>query len=123
MVDAFRAGGGDGKPMFLQAALCYHPDAERALHEAHARWPIAALTQDILQNAQTPEAIAARTAGSTPADLKGTFRASADLGQHVAWLQGDRALGLDSVFLHHVGAETERFIDVFGAKVLPALGA
>jgi coenzyme F420-dependent glucose-6-phosphate dehydrogenase len=31
------------------------------------------------------------------------------------------ALGLDAVYLHHVGQDQRRFIDVFGRQVLPAL--
>jgi hypothetical protein len=30
-------------------------------------------------------------------------------------------LGFDGLFLHHVGREQGRFLDVFGARVLPGV--
>jgi hypothetical protein len=53
-----------------------------------------------------------------PEDLRAAVRISADLVQHRAWLEADRALGFDAVYLHEVGTNQERFIDVFGEKVL-----
>jgi hypothetical protein len=32
-------------------------------------------------------------------------------------------LGFDRIYLHHVGKEQERFLDVFGERVLPRCGA
>jgi alkanesulfonate monooxygenase SsuD/methylene tetrahydromethanopterin reductase-like flavin-dependent oxidoreductase (luciferase family) len=46
---------------------------------------------------------------------------SADPERHVAWLQEYLALGVDALYLHHVGPAQEGFVDVFGAQVLPEL--
>ena len=48
-------------------------------------------------------------------------RVSADIARHRAWLEEDLALGCQAIYLHHVGREVDRFIDVFGSEVLPAL--
>jgi hypothetical protein len=37
------------------------------------------------------------------------------------WLQQDLELGVDAIYLNHVGANLARFIDVFGERVLPEL--
>ena len=44
-----------------------------------------------------------------------------DLAQQLAWLEQDRQLGFDAIYLHEVGRNQERFIETFGARVLPQL--
>lgn len=121
IVDAFHDHGGAGKPMFLQSMVGYDPDAERAWQAAARRWPVAVLNQDQLQNVPTPELLAEAAGVVTPADLRGKLRVSADLRQHIDWIQGDLALGVERVFLYTISDDPERFIDTFGEKVLPAL--
>jgi hypothetical protein len=42
-----------------------------------------------------------------------------DPAQHVKWLRELADLNVDALYLHHVGKEQDRFIDVFGEQVLP----
>ena len=42
-----------------------------------------------------------------------------NLAQHAAWLAEYADLGFDDIYLHHVGQEQERFIDIFADRVLP----
>jgi hypothetical protein len=44
---------------------------------------------------------------------------SADTNRHVQWLQELQEVRPDAIYLHHVGGEQDRFIDVFGERVLP----
>jgi len=48
-------------------------------------------------------------------------RISADLGQHVEWLQRELERGFSGLYLHEVGPEQERFVEAFGREVLPRL--
>ena len=121
VVDAFREGGGAGKPMFLQAMVGYDPDERTAWERAWKNWPIAVLDQGEAQNLPTPERMAAATAGASVDDIKGKLRVSADLQQHVEWLQADIDLGFDRIFLYTISGNPERFIDAFGEQVLPRL--
>jgi hypothetical protein len=57
----------------------------------------------------------------TPEMMEGMVRISADPARHVAWLREDVAQGFSRLFLHNVNREQERYIDDFGAHVLPAL--
>ena len=120
VVDAFRRGGGDGNPMFLQSMVGYDPDEERAWQVATQSWPIARLNQEETQNLETPEEFAAATRNVRPTDLKDKLRVSADLGRHIGWIQQDLALGFERIFLYTISGNPERFLDVFGEKVLPA---
>jgi hypothetical protein len=54
-----------------------------------------------------------------PDDLCGPVLVSADPGRHAAWIDEIAGLGVDGIYLHHVGREQDRFIDVFGERVLP----
>lgn len=45
------------------------------------------------------------------------------LDRHVGWIEGDFALGFDTGFLHNVGGNAERFLDVFASQVLPRFAA
>jgi hypothetical protein len=57
----------------------------------------------------------------SPGVLHAAVRISSDPGRHGAWLEEDRSLGFDAVYVHQVGTEQERFIDVFGEQVLAHL--
>lgn len=119
VVDAFRAGGGEGKPLFLQSALAYAGTEEEALHAIHQQWRHTALDPLQLADLSTPRAFDDATASITPDDLRGCLRCSTDLAQHADWLQADFALGFEVVYLHYLGYEAERFIDIFADAVLP----
>jgi hypothetical protein len=52
-------------------------------------------------------------------DVAETVLISADPSQHVKWLRELADLGVDAIYVHHVGKEQDRFLDVFGEQVLP----
>jgi probable non-F420 flavinoid oxidoreductase len=118
VVRAFRTNGGAGKPMFLQVHVAWAPTEAEALAQAHDQWRSNIVVGPGLWDATAPEHLDATTADVRPEDLRAAVRISADLVQHRAWLEADRALGFDAVYLHEVGTNQERFIDVFGEKVL-----
>jgi hypothetical protein len=58
----------------------------------------------------------------TPDHCRERMRISSDPEQHLRWLEEDVAMGFEEINLHNVcREEQERFIDVFGEKVLPRL--
>jgi hypothetical protein len=54
-----------------------------------------------------------------PEDVCTAVMVSADVARHAMWLDRIAGLGVDTLFLHHVGSEQHRFIEVFGERVLP----
>ena len=122
VVDAFREGGGDGKPMMLQIALAYGRDDEESRRAAVREWPQCALSPQQLADLPTPEAFDAAVARVKPADVLERVRASADIQQHRAWIEEDLAMGFERVYVHNVvREEQERFIEACAAALLPAL--
>jgi probable non-F420 flavinoid oxidoreductase len=123
VADAFRGGGGADKPMFLQVHLAYAPTEEEARDAAFAQWRQNTLPNSVMTDLAHPEQIAAAAGHVTPGDLDGAVRISANPEEHVAWLREDLEMGFDALYLHEVGPEQERFVEIFGREVLPALRA
>jgi coenzyme F420-dependent glucose-6-phosphate dehydrogenase len=122
VVDAFRRGGGEGKPMFLQAQTCYASDEDEALAAAYDQWRPNALPSDVLPELSMPEDFERAARLIQPEDLKGPIRISSDTQQHIEWLRDDIEMGFTSIYVHQVGRNQKQFLDAFGDHVLPALG-
>ena len=121
VVDAFRRGGGEGKPMFLQIALNWAPTEEAALAGAHEQWRYLALGGDLNWELRSPEEFDTATRFVRPEDIRESVLVSADPGQHAAWLNEFVEIGFSELYLHQIDRNQETFMDAFAAKVLPQL--
>jgi coenzyme F420-dependent glucose-6-phosphate dehydrogenase len=121
MVDAFRRGGGEGKPMYLKVQLSYAKDEQEALQGAHDQWRSNIFPSSILSDMRTAEQLGQAAMFVREEDLREHVRVSPDPNQHVEWLQQDIDLGFSQLMLHNVNLQQERFIEVFGEKVVPQL--
>jgi probable non-F420 flavinoid oxidoreductase len=121
--DAFREGGGEGKPIFLQVHLSWDPDEATAEAVAHEQWRTNVFDSNLAWNLEMPAQFDAAAVHVTPADVRDTVLVSSDLGRQLAWLQEYVELGVDSLYLHHVGQTQDAFIDAFAEHVLPDLQA
>lgn len=122
VIDAFREGGGEGKPLQLQAKLSFADSDAEALAGAMEQWRPNVLGGDLSQELRTPAAFEAAARDVDEATMREAVRVSADPGRHLAWLQEDIAMGFDTIHLHNVNRAQAGFIDAFGERVLPALG-
>ncbi|BDA68567.1 LLM class F420-dependent oxidoreductase [Rivularia sp. IAM M-261] len=121
VVDAFRRGGGEGKPMILKVQLSYDRDEDSALQKAYQQWRNNIFKNTLMTQLQTPQQFDAAGMFVQPKELHEHVRISANLQQHIEWLQKDIELGFDELILHNVNREQQQFIEVFGEKVIPAL--
>ncbi|TFI53342.1 TIGR03885 family FMN-dependent LLM class oxidoreductase [Mastigocladus laminosus UU774] len=121
VVDAFRRGGGEGKPMILKVQLSYDRDQEQAQQKAHQQWRNNIFQNIMMTELRTPQQFDAAGEFIQPEELNEHVRISADLQQHIEWLQKDIELGFDELILHNVNREQQQFIEVFGEKVVPML--
>jgi coenzyme F420-dependent glucose-6-phosphate dehydrogenase len=119
VVEAFRDGGGAGKPMALQVQLSYAPTDDEALAAAHQQWGTNILSSAVLADLRTPAHFEAAAKFVGPDDLRGQVRISSDLRRHVDWLCERAEMGFDELYLHDVHRDQERFIAEFGEHVLP----
>jgi coenzyme F420-dependent glucose-6-phosphate dehydrogenase len=121
VVDAFRRGGGEGKPMLLKVQLSYDRDTASAQQKAHQQWRNNIFKNILMTELRTPQQFDAAGEFVTPEELNEHVRISSDVQQHIEWLQKDIELGFDELLLHNVNREQELFIETFGEKVLPVL--
>ena len=118
VLDAFRTHGGAGKPAFLQVHLAYAPTEAEARDAAFAAWRQNTLDNSVMTSLVHPAQIAAAAAHVRREDMDAAVWISADPELFVAWIQRELARGFDRLYLHEVGPEQERFVEVFGREVL-----
>ena len=120
---AFREGGGEGKPVYLQVHLSWAADEGEALRQAHEQWRSNIFASHMLAELRTPEEFEAAAEFVRPEDMRGPVLVSSDIERQLDWLQELLELGVDGLYLHQVGTDQRGFIDVFGERVLPRLQA
>ncbi|WP_250123338.1 TIGR03885 family FMN-dependent LLM class oxidoreductase [Chroococcidiopsis sp. CCMEE 29] len=121
VVEAFRQGGGEGKPMCLKVQLSYAADEEKALQGAYDQWRTNIFKSFVLSDLRYPKQFDAAAEFVKPEDMHEHVRISAEPEQHIEWLQKYIELGFGELYLHNVNREQQEFIEVFGEQVLPTL--
>jgi probable non-F420 flavinoid oxidoreductase len=121
MIDAFRANGGDGKPLAVQVHLSWAETDAEALAIAHEQWRTNVFQPPLCWDLPTVEQFDAAATHVRPEDMHGAVLVSSDLAQHTTWIAELAELGFDAIYLHHVGQEQRPFIEAFGEHVLPRL--
>lgn len=120
IVDAFRRGGGEGKPMLLQEQISWAETREEATRMAFEQWRYNIFDGPLLERLAFPEELEMAGEYVREEDLGSAIKISAEVDEHIEWLKRDIELGFDQVLVHHVGRENQaEFIEVFGEKVLP----
>lgn len=119
LIAAFRAGGGDGKPVHVKVDVCW--GGKEAEHTAHQHWRYTCFKGDTHHDLRTPEDFEAASASLTPADMHQHVLISDDPQAYIDHLLACEALGVSALNIHHVGPEQRGFIERFSSQVLPAL--
>lgn len=119
VVEAFREGGGAGKPVHVQVHLSWAEDQETVERQASDQWRINALPPILNEELELPAQFDAASEHIPVDALTDSVVMSPDLGRHAEVLAGCAELGVERVFLHQVGRDQAGFLDAFGSKVLP----
>jgi coenzyme F420-dependent glucose-6-phosphate dehydrogenase len=85
-MEAFRGGGGAGKHIILQAALCWAPSEQEAEAEALHQWASNASGGEVNWDLRRPQDFDTVARFVTREDIRQSVLVSSDLGQHTAWL-------------------------------------
>jgi probable non-F420 flavinoid oxidoreductase len=117
VVDAFRSVAGRSRPIYVQVHLSWDPDPDRALEIAYDQWRCNALPAGMLWDIDSVEQFDLAAAVVRPVDLHECVLIRPDIDGHLAALRAIIGLGVDGLFLHHVGQEQERFIKTYGSIV------
>jgi probable non-F420 flavinoid oxidoreductase len=123
VIGSFREGGGGDKPVYVQVHLSWAQDEDTALELAFDQWRSNVFGSDLNWNLEMVAQFDALSEKVRPDDVRGPVLISAELDWHVEQLVAIAELGVDGLYLHHVGQEQEAFIDAFAAEVLPQLAS
>jgi coenzyme F420-dependent glucose-6-phosphate dehydrogenase len=110
----------DAMPKVLQLHLSWADTDEEALANAMTEWPNGGMKfpkADI----RSPHDFAQMAKLVREEDFEGRMVISSDPDVHRAAIQRFVDLGFDRVYLHNVGRNQERWIEVFGEQVVPKL--
>jgi probable non-F420 flavinoid oxidoreductase len=121
IIEAFREGGGQGKPIYLQIHLSYAPNAEAALEIAFEQWRSNLFSPPVCWDLELPEHFDEASRFVRREDMHESVLISHEPSRFVDLLGEFARLGFDGLYLHHVGQEQQAFIDTFGERVLPHL--
>lgn len=121
VVAAFRDNGGADKPVHVQVHLSWAEDEETALELAFDQWRSNVFSSELNWNLELVSQFDAAAEMVRPEDVCGPVLVSSDPAWHLERLCEVAALGIDGLYLHHVGKDQHAFIDVFAAEVLPEL--
>ena len=117
------AGNDPAKFRFiLQLHLSWADTDEEAMRNAMVEWPNGGMKfpkQDI----RSPFEFEQMAKLVRPEDFEGRMQISADPEDHRAYIQKYLDLGFDQIYLHNVGRDQARWIEIFGRDVLPKLHA
>lgn len=119
IIRAFRRGGGEGKPLYLQVHVSYAPTEEEAQWNAFDQWRSNAVTATVAETLRMPGDFDEASAYVRPEDMGRHVRISSDAGQHADWLFEDASMGFQEIYVHNVGRNQIEFIDFYGKTVLP----
>jgi probable non-F420 flavinoid oxidoreductase len=121
LIDAFREGGGEGRPVRLQVKVAWAPTDDEALAGAFDQWRTNLFDSTLMADLVQVEQFEAAARHIRPEDMHEAVLVSSDPQRHAAWLHELAGMGVDELFVHQVPVEQAAFIDVFGDKVLPQL--
>lgn len=121
MLVAFKKGGGERKPVYLQVQIGYGADEEKLAADVFHQWRTNVFPGNVKGDLWKVEQFDALSEFVTIEHIKKKLLITSDIQQHIDSLKAYAELGFEKIIIHHVGRNQEEFIQVFGEQVLPKL--
>jgi coenzyme F420-dependent glucose-6-phosphate dehydrogenase len=121
VIEAFREGGGERKPVHVQHALSWAGTEDEALSNAMDQWAPASLGGEVNWDLRRPSDFDLASKDLSEERLRRSVFIASDVGRHADQIDAIASLGVAAIHLHQVGRNQEAFVDAFGARVLPAV--
>lgn len=102
VIEAFRKGGGDSKPVYVKVQLSYDTTLDKARRGAHEQWRNNIFDSVLLSEVPTPQGFDAAGQLVKPDELTPSVLISDSLAQHAEWLQQYVALSVSHLYLHKI---------------------
>jgi G6PDH family F420-dependent oxidoreductase len=123
LIEAFRAAGGQGKPVIGGTKVCWNRDRDKAVDLAHRLWAVELLPGELNQVLPSPRHFEQAASLVTPETVAEAIPCGDDLEQHVDRLHSYVEAGFDEVYVGQIGPDNEDFFDAYRDTVLPRLRA
>lgn len=117
IAEAFRQGGGEGKPLYFKLQLSYAHDEQSALMGAYEQWRTNILAPEVIADLRTPEEFEAAARDINPDQIREHVKVSADIVEHVFYIRKFLSAGFDHIILHNVNRLQEQFIRDIGPHI------
>jgi probable non-F420 flavinoid oxidoreductase len=121
LIDAFRANGGEGKPVLVQAKVAWAETDDEAVAGAFDQWRTNVFDSALMADLERVEQFEIAARHVRPEDVRSSVFTSSDLSAHVDHLAALVDCGVDQVLVHHVPKPQEAFIEAYATDVLPQL--
>lgn len=118
VIGAYRDAGGRG-PVVVQVHVSLAPTRAEALDTAFDQWRTNVFAPPLSWDLETPAHYDEAARFVTPDDVTGSVIVTHEPARIVEVLADYAGLGVDRVYLHHVGTGQEAFLDAVGEAVLP----
>jgi coenzyme F420-dependent glucose-6-phosphate dehydrogenase len=119
ILEHFDAGGGTGKPRYVQISVCWARDEASARHTAYQYWPNAAIRGELSQELPTPAHFEQAAQMVREDDVAEVIVCGPDPARHIEKIQQCVDAGYDHVYVHQVGPDQEGFFGFYQQEILP----
>jgi probable non-F420 flavinoid oxidoreductase len=119
VIDAFRSNGGADRPVAVQVHLSWAPTDAEAEAIALDQWGVNVFPTDLAWNLELASQFDALWPFTGIDHVRRSVRVSSDPKVHLQRILELADLGVERIFLHHVGQTQHGFIETFGEHVLP----
>jgi probable non-F420 flavinoid oxidoreductase len=118
VLDAFREGGGEGKPVRVQAKVCWARTDDEALAIAHDQWRTNVFESKLMADLEEVAQFEAAATFVRPEDMHRSVIISSDRARIRSALHEAVEAGADEVFIHHVGKEQQPFLEICAPEIV-----
>lgn len=122
LVDAFRGSGGSGKPCLGQVHVSIAATLEEARENAWNWWSQAVVPPALLSEMSKPEHFEAASTAVGRDTIGDMVVCATDAGPIVAAIDRFVGAGYGTVYVHQVGPDQQRLVDLAAAELLPHYG-
>jgi G6PDH family F420-dependent oxidoreductase len=123
LVDAFRSGGGDGKPAQAGMKLCYAESEADGVRTAHRLWANEQLPGELAQVLPTPRHFEQASELVSPEMVAAAVPCGNDAERFVKAIDEYTAAGYDEIYLQQIVPEQDRFFDFWAETLAAEVGA
>lgn len=119
IVEIFKKNGGEGKPCYAEASVCWDHDEDKAQELTYEYWPILANKNGLNWEIQTPKYFEELAKMTDPKTVTQGVACGNDPQKHINEINKFIEAGYDHIFIHQLGPKQEGFIDFYKDEILP----